>query len=177
MLCRDDQIRISQSQSSVHVWGSWHADQRVWHHTSFVSLNRKKTKMAPQGLYGVTSEILCSLDFSLPTRASHSLNEGTKNWVVPLYSQQPLRLFSCIILFKKKHAAFLNQLPRAFNIISLKWQTPCGLAVETRLQKTHWAPLQSSELKPIKTLYVESHHNPSAQHSHQHQACSEFQYG
>lgn len=76
MLCSDDQIRISLSQSSVHVWGSWHADQRVWHHTSFVSLNREKKKQdgstdrAPQGLYGVSSEILCSLDVSLPIIAS-----------------------------------------------------------------------------------------------------------
>lgn len=35
----------------------------------------KKNKMAPRGLYGVTSEILCSLDVSLPTRASHSLHK------------------------------------------------------------------------------------------------------
>lgn len=120
MLCGDDQIRISHTQSSVRVWGSWHADQHVWHHTSFVSLNRKKkNKMAPRGLYGVTSEILCSLDVSLPTRASHSLHKGTVDSVVQLCSNQPLRLFCCIILFIYKNcAAFLNnELPRAFNIL------------------------------------------------------------
>lgn len=43
-----DQIRISLSHSSVHVWRSWHADQRVWQHISFLCLNGKINKMAPQ---------------------------------------------------------------------------------------------------------------------------------
>lgn len=108
MLFRDDQIRISQSQSSVHVWGSWHAEQRVWHHTSILSLNRKKNKMAPQielhGAYIVSSEILCSLEFSLPTGAS--LHKEAVGCVVQLCSKQPLRLFSIISFIET--AAQLN---------------------------------------------------------------------
>lgn len=120
MLCGDDQIRISHTQSSVCVWGSWHADQHVWHHTSFVSLNRKKKT---RWLHGAYMELPVRFFVAL---MSHCLQElatvytkGTVDSVVQLCSNQPLRLFCCIILFIYKNcAAFLNnELPRAFNIL------------------------------------------------------------
>lgn len=58
---------------------------KVFGTTPPLSSQQKKNKMAPQGLHGVTSEILCSLDFLLPTRASQftfKKRDGTVDYVV-----------------------------------------------------------------------------------------------
>lgn len=84
-----------------------------------VSTEKKKTRW----LHGAYMELPVRFFVAL---MSHCLQElatvytkGTVDSVVQLCSNQPLRLFCCIILFIYKNcAAFLNnELPRAFNIL------------------------------------------------------------
>lgn len=88
MLCRDNQSESLRLKARC-MCGEVGMLSNVFGTTPPLSVSTEKNKMATQGLYGVTSEIPCSLHFSLPTRANHSLQKGTVDYVVQLCLNQP----------------------------------------------------------------------------------------